>query len=144
MVTMNTLTKLILLSMSLSLLVSCSATRQIPLIQERTIRQTDTICLSNVQYDSIYIYNNVYQNRSNDTILIRQHNVEYRYKLLRDTVERIKLEMVRDSIPYEVRVETIREVPRGRTWLDKLCYGCFGILILLLGFKIGKCLKPLL
>lgn len=73
-----------------------------------------------------------------DTVFIRQHDVEYRYKLIRDTVERIKTEVIRDSIPYEVRVVDIKEVPRQRTWFDKLCYCSFGILLLLLGFKLFK------
>lgn len=31
--------------------------------------------------------------------------------LLRYTIERIKIEVVHDSIPFEVRIEIIREVP---------------------------------
>lgn len=108
------------------------------LMSHSSTKQTDTIFLSNVRFDSVYVSNQVFQDRSRDTVFIRQHDVEYRYKLLRDTVERIKIEVVRDSIPYEVRVVDIKEVPRQRTWFDKLCYCSFGILLLLLGFKLFK------
>ena len=114
------------------------------LMSHSSTKQTDTIYLSNVRFDSVYVSNQVFQDRSRDTVFIRQHNVEYRYRVIRDTVERIKTEVIRDSIPYEVRVVDIKEVPRQRTWFDKLCYCCFGTLLLLLGFKIGKCLKLLL
>ena len=114
------------------------------LMSHSSTQQTDTIFLSNVRFDSVYVSNQVFQDRSRDTVFIRQHDVEYRYKLLRDTVERIKTEVIRDSIPYAVRVVDIKEVPRQRTWFDKLCYCCFGILILLLGFKVFKFVKPFL
>lgn len=104
----------------------------------RSLTLTDTVYLSNVRFDSVYVSNQVFQDRSRDTVFIRQHDVEYRYRVIRDTVERIKIETVRDSIPYEVRVVDIKEVPRKRTWFDKLCYCCFGILLLLLGFKLFK------
>lgn len=133
------------------------------LMSHSSTQQTDTIYLSNVRFDSVYVSHdsrweyhraqppNSYRSdsvssslSSVDTIVIKDVSVEYRYQLLRDTIERIKIETVRDSIPYEVRVVDIKEVPRQRSWFDKLCYCCFGILILLLGFKIGKFLKPFL
>ena len=61
---------------------------------------TDTLYLSNVQYDSIFVFNDRQFDRSRDTLLIRETNTEYRYKLLRDTVFKVQ----HDSIPYEVRV----------------------------------------
>lgn len=119
---------------------------------------TDTVYLSNVRFDSVYVshdsrweYHRALEpvrvdslTPYPDTIVITKVETEYRYRVIRDTIERVKIETVRDSIPYEVRITEVKEVPRQRTWFDKLCYCCFGILILLLGFKIGKCLKPLL
>ncbi len=68
----------------------------------------DTVCLSSMRYDSIFVSNDVYTDRSRDTLLIRDRRVEYRYRLLRDTVRLVR----RDSVPYEVRVTEYRDVPR--------------------------------
>lgn len=98
--------------------------------QERTQVQKDTIYLSNQRYDSVYVsHERTLDYRrsqvpmigfrsdsessslsSADTIIIKDVSVEYRYRLLKDTVERVKLEVVRDSIPYPVEVEVIKEV----------------------------------
>lgn len=121
---------------------SCSITRTVPIETIRTETKVDTIYLSNIQYDSIYVSQDLFTDRSKDTILIRQHDVEYRYKLIRDTIERVKIEIQCDSIPYEVRIETIKEVPRKRNWFDILCNICFGIcsasLLITLKYKLKR------
>ena len=43
-------------------------------------------------------------------------SVEYRYKLLRDTVRIVQ----RDSIPYEVTIVQTKEIKRPLTWYDHL------------------------
>ena len=86
---------------------------------------TDTLYLSNVQYDSIFVFNDRQFDRSRDTLLIRETNTEFRYELLRDTVFKVQ----HDSIPYEVRIETVREVPRRRNILDYISYACLGLVI---------------
>lgn len=60
----------------------------------------DTCYISDMQYDSIYIDNLHFIDRASDTIVIRDKSVEYRYRMLRDTIKVVK----NDSIPYEVRV----------------------------------------
>ena len=122
MVTMNSPTKLVLVLMSLSFLVSCSTTRTM-LMSHSSTKQTDTVYLSNVRYDSVYVSHDSRweYHRANepslslspspvDTVVITKVETEYRYQLLRDTIERIKIETVRDSIPYEVRVVDVKEV----------------------------------
>ena len=86
----------------------------------------DTLYLSNVKYDSVYINNVSYTDCTHDTMLIRETNTEYRYKLLRDTVFKVQ----HDSIPYEVRVvET--QVERHIPWYAKLL-SWIGIIALIL------------
>lgn len=71
----------------------------------------DTCYISNVQYDNIYIDNQHFVDRGKDTVVIRDKSVEFRYKMLRDTIKVVQ----RDSIPYEVRViET--KVERYTPW----------------------------
>ena len=99
--------------------------------------RTDTLYLSNVQYDSIFVFNDRQLDRSRDTLLIRETNTEYRYKLLRDTVYKTQI----DSIPYEVRIETVREVPRPKTWFDRLCRYAFFLLCGALLFFVYRCIR---
>lgn len=105
------------------IIVGCSAPRAVTQLVEHI--QKDTFYLSNVQYDSIYIYQDKYTDRSRDTLYIKDKSIEYRYKLLRDTVRVVH----RDSIPYEIRVDIIKEVPRKRNWFDILCYISFGFIL---------------
>lgn len=118
------------------IIVGCSAPRDVTQLVEHI--QKDTIYLSNVQYDSIYIYQDKYTDRSRDTLYIKDKSIEYRYKLLRDTVRVVQ----RDSIPYEVTVTEVKEITRPLTWFDHTCRACFwicfgGLLITLLSLIKG-------
>lgn len=109
-----------ILAILLLVCCSCSSTKAVTQLVEHI--QKDTIYLSNVQYDSIYIYQDKYTDRSRDTLYIKDKSIEYRYKLLRDTIKVVQ----RDSIPYEVTVTEIKGITRPLTWFDKLCRICFG------------------
>ena len=92
---------------------------------------TDTLYLSNVQYDSIFVFNDRQFDRSRDTLLIRETNTEFRYELLRDTVFKVQ----HDSIPYEVRVvET--QVERHIPWYAKLLSWIGALALILLLFRV--------
>lgn len=111
---------------------SCSVTRTVPVETIKQVTKTDTLYLNTFRFDSTFVYQGFEKDYRRDlhktstvnpqplvdTILIRETNTEIKYKILRDTVERVKIEIQRDSIPYEVRIETIKEVPRKRNWLD--------------------------
>ena len=83
----------------LLLAMSCVATRRTPVIPIQSVR-TDTLQLHTLHYDSVFIRQERYQDRSRDTIYLHDRSVEYRYRLLRDTIREIR----HDSIPYEVRI----------------------------------------
>lgn len=112
---------------------SCGSTKMVTPLVEHV--QKDTIYLSNIQYDSIYIFqerDRDYHRRLGtlergtlepDTVFIKDVSAEYRYKLLRDTVRIVQ----RDSIPYEETVTEIKEIQRPLTWFDHLSRICFGI-----------------
>ena len=112
---------------------SCGSTK----VAKQLVRnvRVDTIYLSNMQYDSIHIYQNHVSElhpgtlsavgatgrqpgmpMRTDTLYIKDVSMEYRYKLLRDTVQIMK----RDSVPYEVTVTEVREITRPLTWYDHL------------------------
>lgn len=91
--------------------------------------------MSNVQYDSIYIYKDhasehhlgtlppmdskgQYLNSPirTDTLYVKDVSIEYRYKMLRDTIYKTQV----DSIPYKVTVTEVKEIKRPLTWYDHL------------------------
>lgn len=96
-------------------LLGCSSSRQLTTQLVHDVR-VDTVYMTNQQYDSIYIYKDRITDRSKDTIYLKDVSIEYRYKLLRDTVKVIQ----RDSIPYEVTVIETKEITRPLTWYDHL------------------------
>ena len=113
---------------ALLLFTSCSTSRH---IQTQLVEKVskDTIYLSNIQYDSIYVLHKKYTDRSKDTLFIKETNIEYRYKLLRDTIRIVQ----RDSIPYEVRITEVKEVKYIPPWTKALAYiGSISILFLLI------------
>ena len=89
---------------------------------------TDTLYLSSLQYDSIYVFQDRLLDRSRDTVYIKDSILEYRYRLLRDTVYKVQ----QDSIPVLREVEVVREV-RHVPWYAKLLswIGTLAIILLL-------------
>ena len=113
-----------------TLLAGCGTQRELPVV-ERVTR--DTLYLHQVQYDSVYVYRDRYVDRSRDTLYVQERSVEYRYRLLRDT---LRIHQV-DSIPVIREVEVVREVERT-PWYAKLlaAIGLLGLFLFL--FKIRK------
>ena len=112
---MKRLLIILLALLSALVLTGCATRRQLQVVDRIT---HDTLYQSNVHYDSIYVSQDKYIDRSRDTLLIKDKTVEYRYRLLRDTVYKTRI----DSIPFIHEVEVIREVPRDRIWIAYLCY----------------------
>lgn len=121
-----------ILSIILLVCCSCGSTKAVTQLVEHT--SVDTVYLSNTHYDSVYIYQDrLHDHRLGtlepsgtlkpDTLYIRDVSVEYRYKMLRDTIYKTQV----DSIPYQVTVTEIKEIKRPLTWFDHLSRICFGI-----------------
>ena len=112
-------------------MVGCASTRHLPQVVERVER--DTVYLHQVQYDSILVSQERYVDRSRDTLYVQERNVEYRYRLLRDT---LRIHQV-DSVPVIREVEVVREVVRTPWYYQ--CLAAIGLLgILLFILKIRK------
>ncbi len=122
--------------LSALVLTGCASNRHLQVAEHVT---RDTLYLSNVQYDSIYIFQertsdyhmnplNPLKPSETDTVFIKDVSVEYRYKLLRDTVYQTRV----DSIPVIREVEVVREV-RHVPWYAKLLswIGTLALLLLL-------------
>ena len=113
---------LILALLSALVLTGCASNRPLQVAEHMT---RNTVYINKLQYDSIYIDNSQKVYQQSDTIYLDRTKYEYRYRLLRDTVYKTQI----DSIPYEVRIETVREVPRRRNILDYISYACLGLVI---------------
>lgn len=121
----------LILSFTLLVCCSCGSTK----VVTQTVRDVsvDTVYLSNVQYDSIYIYQDHVSEHHlgtlppttsegqyldtpmrTDTLYIKDKSIEYRYKLLKDTIRVVE----RDSIPYKVTITEVKEITRPLTWYD--------------------------
>ena len=66
-----------------TLLAGCGTPRRLP-VGERVTR--DTLYLHQVQYDSVFVSQEHYVDRSRDTLYVQERSVEYRYRLQRDTL----------------------------------------------------------
>lgn len=119
------------LSVVLLVCCSCGGTKVVPqMVRDVSV---DTVYLSNVQYDSIYIIQDHISEyhlgklppltsdgkyldipTRTDTLFIKDKSIEYRYRLLKDTIRVVE----RDSIPYEVTITKVKEVDRPLTWCD--------------------------
>ena len=137
--TLLALETLFIAHLSALVLTGCVSHRPLQVAEHVT---RDTVYINTLHYDSIYIYKDRLTDRSKDTVYLKDISIEYRYKLLRDTVRIIQ----RDSIPYEVTVIETKELTRPLTWFDKTCRACFfflfGFLIFWFFKKIGI-IKPL-
>ena len=132
----------LILCVTLLVCCSCGITKVVnPTVRDVSI---DTVYLSNVQYDSIYIYQDhvsehhlgtlpvtdssgKYLNTPirTDTLYIKDKSIEYRYKQLKDTIRVVE----RDSIPYQVTITETKEIQRPLTWYDHLTRSIFWIVI---------------
>lgn len=83
------------------LVTSCGAARK----QIETIYLRDTTYISKVQVDSVFRRDSVFVKEKNDTIYIYKEKVRDRYRLLRDTVYRHKVDSVYIDRVREVKVE---------------------------------------
>ena len=121
---------------------SCGSTKVVTQTVEHV--RKDTVYLSNIQYDSIYVYQDHISEHHlgtlppvnskgeflntpmrTDTLYIKDKSIEYRYKLLRDTIRVVQ----RDSIPYDLTITEVKELTRPLTWYDHLTRLTFWIVI---------------
>ena len=134
---MKRLLIILLALLSALVLTGCATRRQLQVVDRIT---HDTLYQSNVHYDSIYVSQDKYIDRSRDTLLIKDKTVEYRYRLLRDTIYKVQ----HDSIPYQVTVTEVKEITRPLSLFDHLTHFTFWLVVgalLLLIIRVSIRLK---
>lgn len=119
---MKRLLIILLALLSALVLTGCATRRQLQVVDRIT---HDTLYLSNVQYDSIYIFQNRQLDRSRDTVYLRDVSIEYRYRHLRDTIYKVQ----HDSIPYQVTVTEVKEITRPLSLFDHLTHFTFWLVV---------------
>lgn len=128
-----TLIKPFFILLTVLTVVSCSTSRHVP--AEHVNR--DSVHIDHIRYDSIFIYKDRYLNRGSDTVHIKDVSIEYRYKLLRDTVYIGQ----KDSIPYPVTVVETRKVEYIPWWCKILSWTGTVCLIIIVTKRCAKLLK---
>ena len=119
---MKRLLIILLALLSALVLTGCATRRQLQVVERTSV---DTVYLSNVQYDSIYIFQDRQLDRSRDTVYLRDVSVEYRYRHLRDTIYKVQ----HDSIPYQVTVTEVKKITRPLSLFDHLTHFTFWLVV---------------
>ena len=110
-------------------LFGCATSRPTSQVVEASLR--DTVYVNKVLYDSVYIDNWYYTYHKADTVVVEKTKLEYRYKVLRDTVFRARI----DSVPVIREVEVVSEV-RHVPWYAKVLSVVGGLFLIIIVFKI--------
>lgn len=95
------LSELVTMSLLAVLVASCGAAR----VQTQTIYVRDTTYISKVQVDSVYNRDSVFVKEKGDTIYKYVERYRDRYKFLRDTIYRYKVDSVYVDKERVVKVE---------------------------------------
>ena len=113
-----------------TLLAGCGTPRKLPVVERI---QRDTLYLHQVQYDSVFVSQERYVDRSRDTLYVQERSVEHRYRRLTDT---LRIHQV-DSVPVIREVEVVREVEHT-PWYAKLLATVGLVVVFLFILKIRK------
>lgn len=107
-------------------IVSCRTVHDVQIV-ERIER--DTIFQGHLQYDSIYIDNTLFVDRTADTVFIHNTKTQYKFKFLRDTtyIHRV------DTVPVIQRVEVVQKERYIPPWCKYLAiFGALCILFIII------------
>ena len=121
----------------LLLLSSCKTTSNTTAIVPVHSATHDTIFLSKVKYDSIYIDRWQRIERKADTVFYDRVKTEFRYRLLRDTVYKTRT----DTIPVVKQVPAVKKeryTPPFTKFLACLCIIALGAISFFIIFKFKR------
>lgn len=127
---------LLFLVLLLLLLSSCRTASNTAIVPVHSATH-DTILLSKVKYDSVYIDRWQRIERKADTVFYDRVKTEFRYRLLRDTVYKTRT----DTIPVVKQVPVVKKeryTPPFTKFLGYLCIIALGASVIVL---LGKKLK---
>jgi len=105
-----------------ALLGSCKPQERIVTIATHS---TDTLLLTHVQRDSIYMHDSIHVREKGDTVTIERWHTRWRDRWHSDTVYISKT----DSVPRPYPVEVVKEVAKPLTWWQQARMFVGGIVI---------------
>lgn len=128
---------LLFLVLLLLLLSSCKTTSNTTDIVPVHSATHDTLWLSKVKYDSVYIDRWQRIERKADTVFYDRVKTEFRYRLLRDTVYKTQT----DTIPVVKQVPVVKKeryTPPFTKFLASLCIIALGAISIFILFKFKR------
>lgn len=128
---------LLFLVLLLLLLSSCKTPGNTTAIVPVHSATHDTLWLSKVKYDSVYIDRFQRIERKADTVFCDRVKTEFRYRLLRDTVYKTQT----DTIPVVKQVPVVKKeryTPPFTKFLAYLCIIVLGASVCIFLFKFSK------
>lgn len=127
---------LLFLVLLLLLLSSCKTTSTSAIVPVHSATH-DTLWLSKLKYDSVYIDRWQRIERKADTVFCDRAKTEFRYRLLRDTVYKTRT----DTIPVVKQVPVVKKeryTPPLTKFLACLCIIALGASVCIFLFKFSK------
>lgn len=115
------------------LLGSCTTTKYVQVPEYHT----DTICITQQQYDSIYVHDSIYKKERGDTLLIERWHTRYKEKLVHDTTYISKVDTIAKPYPVEVKVA------KPLTWFQQVRIHIGNVILIALGFALIYCIVRL-
>ena len=99
------------------MLSGCASRRYTP---STDAHQRDSIYITQLQRDSIYLRDSIYVLVDGDTVTKYIERIEYRYKMIHDTVysERVDSVYIREPYPVE---KALKWHERGALWIGRMC-----------------------
>lgn len=128
---------LLFLVLLLLLLSSCKTTSNTTDIVPVHSATHDTLWLSKVKYDSVYIDRWQRIQQKADTVFCDRAKTEFRYRLLRDTVYKTQT----DTIPVVKQVPVVKKeryTPPFTKFLASLCIIALGAISIFILFKFKR------
>lgn len=99
-----------LLAVVLAVTCACNTTKY---VQVPDIR-TDTLLVTSLARDSIYVHDSTYIRESADTVRIERWRTRYIERTVHDTVRSVRVDSV--AVPYPVEVEVPAKISRWQRW----------------------------
>lgn len=106
------------------LLIGCTTTKYVPVVEHRT----DTLLKYSNTRDSIYVHDSIHVRENGDTVTVERWHTRWRDRWHSDTVYQTRT----DSVPVPYPVEVVKEVAKPLTWWQQARMHVGGIVIFLL------------
>lgn len=92
----------------MAMVLICSCTRQVYVPMETVWHHTDTLRLTALRVDSVFMHDSIAVMQQGDTVYITKYRDRFRYRTHTDTVYRAVIDTARIAVPYPVERQLSR------------------------------------